>query len=1022
MEKSLTSPLLLLAACLIGFTSCASDAEKRDTVIREIGELETRTSFDNMSDRQRDLFLEELVETVKKYPIADSVLAEMDSALHEPIPFSNSLLDLLAQSQQRVAREDTSGMRAFVNDNRKNLYRLTMLLIAERTRRLAFATKEDSLFNSKFRTAETLAPILDDTLGGFFLRTELADLAAQTVADARRKAAIQYCWLVSFYQMDDDLEVSLSLLARGLEKADKVRDKRLRLDILKNLQLALYKHIGRTETAITLGAQIIQKAKEIGYSRKQAIVHYYNADALITVGDYPGALKELREATTIYVQFGDNFMASELHERLSVVYRHLGDYDLALLHNHQAKTLSRQYRHRIINSCVIGEGLIFENLGQFERAKQAYLQGLERAVIERDSVNMSVALNNLGDLFFYIADYDSAISYFKQSLEINHSDPLRKANTLQLLLQTYIEIGDFAVADSIAYQVSKLLENYASLRLRAGYNQKNARLQRQIGQEHAALLSLQSALADYKKMQDISPQIECHCLVADAYRRMGRYDEAREHLDKAQELNEKHPWLAVEWMASYQEGLLSKDLGNVDDAVKYVNKAISSVENLAASVHGYEHRAGFSDRIRPIFEEMVQLQLQQKNADKAFDYSERERAHALTILLGADSTETPGAKQLVASLTPKAINNQPVNIMFNAAQLRAALAEDSVVLEYEVLDTVLVIWAIGPKMFEIEKVEIGRDELQEMISSFRQHFRPDSLNGLRKLQRSYEAVREIGKNLYRKLILPVAEHIATASTIYVVPDETLLYLPFAALVQPDDDFLISKFKLAYAPSAKILTLALEKEVNAGQQPTTATFLAIVHDHLKFGYEEAQAVARIFANSNVRMGSETNKETLTNLLNKSPQIVLFSTHGKNDDRKPANSFLNFRPQIEHGAESSLLRLPEILKLKMKETGLVYLAACESGTGKLYRGEGTISLQTAFLASGAETVVANMWQVDDKKSKQLTTAFFHGWLKQGLSRIAALRQAQLNLIDSLNSDGLYPAHPYFWASVTLNGVPN
>ena len=90
--------------------------------------------------------------------------------------------------------------------------------------------------------------------------------------------------------------------------------------------------------------------------------------------------------------------------------------------------------------------------------------------------------------------------------------------------------------------------------------------------------------------------------------------------------------------------------------------------------------------------------------------------------------------------------------------------------------------------------------------------------------------------------------------------------------------------------------------------------------------------------------------------------------------------------------------------------------------LYRGEGFMSLQRSFLLAGSNSVIANLWRVEERVTRDVTLGFFQLWSKGDLRKSAALRQAQLATIKALEEDSLYVPHPYFWAAPVLTGVPN
>jgi len=120
----------------------------------------------------------------------------------------------------------------------------------------------------------------------------------------------------------------------------------------------------------------------------------------------------------------------------------------------------------------------------------------------------------------------------------------------------------------------------------------------------------------------------------------------------------------------------------------------------------------------------------------------------------------------------------------------------------------------------------------------------------------------------------------------------------------------------------------------------------------------------------------------------------------------------------GGEDGRLDVHEILGLRLR-AHLVTLSACETALGSGYfseapPGDDLVGLTRAFLFAGSPSVLATLWQVDDRSTLELMQRFY-ARLRNG-DKATALAEAQRKL---RNGNGRY-RHPYYWAPFVLVGA--
>ena len=76
---------------------------------------------------------------------------------------------------------------------------------------------------------------------------------------------------------------------------------------------------------------------------------------------------------------------------------------------------------------------------------------------------------------------------------------------------------------------------------------------------------------------------------------------------------------------------------------------------------------------------------------------------------------------------------------------------------------------------------------------------------------------------------------------------------------------------------------------------------------------------------------------------------------------------------------------------------------------------MSLARAFMLAGTKSIVASLWEVDDKATKQLMEYFYEG-LNEGRTKDAALQWAKQQYLITADN---FEAHPRYWAAMTAIG---
>ena len=143
------------------------------------------------------------------------------------------------------------------------------------------------------------------------------------------------------------------------------------------------------------------------------------------------------------------------------------------------------------------------------------------------------------------------------------------------------------------------------------------------------------------------------------------------------------------------------------------------------------------------------------------------------------------------------------------------------------------------------------------------------------------------------------------------------------------------------------------------------------------------------------------------------ILHLALHGEVDNERPENSKLYFT-KSKDTLEDNLLYGHELFALDIPAE-LTVLSACNTGTGKIAKGEGVMSLGTAFQYAGTKSLLLTGWDVSDSTTPELMKLFYTN-LSEGMDKAKALQQAKLQYLNTADINRL---DPFYWGAFYLVG---
>jgi CHAT domain-containing protein len=446
---------------------------------------------------------------------------------------------------------------------------------------------------------------------------------------------------------------------------------------------------------------------------------------------------------------------------------------------------------------------------------------------------------------------------------------------------------------------------------------------------------------------------------------------------------------------SYFESLARS--GDLAGAFEVVEKARGRIEAQALE----DHALVVPHETTPQEENIAQLNLKLLESDKP----------SVTTLIEQeiDRVELHSDEPELAAIAAK----RPLTLQAVQQHLRP----DELVLEYVLAEPVSSVLAITRQ--SIRKYNLAsRSAIEADTAQYRRSIHDRKANPA------------LAEALFQKLLEPVTEYRGSTSII-VIPDGQLHLLPFSAMMS-QGSYVLTDHVISTSPSSTVLCLLRDRENATLQDPLEYVGVAawqgssdeqnaglplarFLDNHqpqpLPETKEEVESIAHDFpASSTVLVGAEATETRFKRLPLVQYRVLHLALHGYVDLEFPDRSALVFARE-PGGPDDGLLEVREIRTLHLKAR-LVTLSACNTGVGPV--GESDVAnMGNAFIEAGAESVVASLWDLQDRTAERIMTQFYQN-LSLRKDKAIALREAQLDVVNA----GL---SPYYWAGFEIAGDP-
>ncbi|WP_271782625.1 CHAT domain-containing protein [Aquimarina algiphila] len=358
------------------------------------------------------------------------------------------------------------------------------------------------------------------------------------------------------------------------------------------------------------------------------------------------------------------------------------------------------------------------------------------------------------------------------------------------------------------------------------------------------------------------------------------------------------------------------------------------------------------------------------------------------------------------------------------SDIQQQLDHKTTLLEFFTGDSITYAFTISKN--EIAVQELATPKLTKQVEQFRKSITSKHIGEFKKQSHL----------LYNALLTPVKEQLK-GNELIIIPDGPLWHLNFELLLTQNDasedpgelSYLLKDYAITHANSANLLFNPFKEGVSEDEKKGCLAFsfsdstnittsknmslatLRDTGDDLPGTRKEIRAIADII-DGQYYFGAEANEANFKKKADRY-KILHLALHGEVDNEYPDNSKLFFTKSNDT-IEDNLLYAHELFALHIPSE-LTVLSACNTGTGKIAKGEGIMSLGNAFQYAGTKSLLLSSWEVPDNTAPELMRYFYTN-LKAGMHKGKALQQAKLQYLKTADR---YHKDPFYWGGFYLVG---
>jgi CHAT domain-containing protein len=737
--------------------------------------------------------------------------------------------------------------------------------------------------------------------------------------------------------------------------------------------------------------------------------------------NYEGIGNVLLRSGDIYFGTGDNYRALLIYEKANSSYKKVGN--------------------------ISGQGIIFQRIGLVYAYNAEYSKALEQcdkalSIYEKNGNLLEQAniYTEKGFIYFKSGNNSKAIEIYNKAITIYKKicTPNGQRNVFEDLGNIYLYIGDNLKALSMYEKALSINEKIGDIRSDCNTLHGKAKVFAKQGKKHDAIIFFERSifkLEKYSKQTAIGElKKNLMAMVYEKYEETVLFMLDNKYYENGFKYAES--MRARVFLDQMAEGLVMLEKGLKSELREERDRLVGKLSALSRQMQ----ETGGKDE-----KKLQELKEEYRRIESQFE-----------DLLIKIRLENP----LYTAV------NYPQPLTVRDLQTEV-LKKGETLLSYFIAPDKAYAFIVSQGNLKVKDLKVNEKEINSYVQRYLQAIKGNNARDMMKY----------GSLLYEKLFKPLEKYLKKNREIIIVPSGKLETIPFESLIvskkNPEHPvYLLEKYRLKYVQSASLLSILRKHYTRKGtsnsfigfgdpvydyenfkqgkQEQGSVKILATensslthspyspyspnspeaeikeihrdryaraggIMDRLPYSGEEIKTIARLFEKQSLKnisyLREQAAEENAKAANMKDFDYIHFSCHGLlNDDFQ---SLVLSQLPADKSKEDGYFTLNEIMNCDYNAK-LVVLSACETGSGKMYKGEGVTGLTRAVMYAGTPAVVASLWKVDDIATKDLMVNFYRNMLEKKMEKVEALRQAKLELL----KDQHYRS-PLYWSAFVMYG---